>query len=445
MRRLISFFGFGTILLLAISTTKALAIETFLAAVNGTDKSSELGEIRPGWALPVAGGNVSVPECAYPCFKEDLDSEQKNCDYITNATYIDALESGLCGLDPRSSKIYLWLPMMVTCMGWFFLGVYFYSRWIITDHLYKPNDYLMMLCTITFTIASTFQYLLTRTAFGLDIWNVGLEELSRGLKFLYIGEPFYLATITIAKLQLLTFYHETFRRTAFATYFRVGFVFVLSTNLGLLVADIVQCVPISANWEWVANYMSPDSSPPAANCVDISLLITTAGGLNILQELIIIGLFLYPVVFVLPFSSKERRCKAAAGVKRENNLSWDFTPALVWTNVEMAITVIVACAPAVKAWSRRNVTDSVIGRRGNGVQEIIGPHGRLAVGRKPKQDNRMSQAATLITRASQAATVVGSEIAGPSNLAGKYCTEMPQSPMGGRGFDRVGQVTSSPQ
>ena len=64
MRRLISFFGFGTILLLAISTTKALAIETFLAAVNGTDKISELGEIRPGWALPVAGGNVSVPECA---------------------------------------------------------------------------------------------------------------------------------------------------------------------------------------------------------------------------------------------------------------------------------------------------------------------------------------------------------------------------------------------
>ena len=100
-------------------------------------------------------------------------------------------------------------------------------------------------------------------------------------------------------------------------------------------------------------------------------------------------------------------------------MSWDFTPALVWTNVEMAITVIVACAPAVKAWSRRNVTDSVIGRRGNGVQEIIGPHGRPAVGRKPKQDNRMSQAATLITRASQAATVVGSEIAGPSNLAGK--------------------------
>lgn len=133
-------------------------------------------------------------------------------------------------------------------------------------------------------------------------------------QLLYVGEPFYLATITIAKLQLLTFYHETFRRTSFATYFRVGFVFVLSTNLGLLVADIVQCIPISANWEWVTSYMSPDSPSPAANCVDISLLITTAGGLNILQELLIVGLFLYPVVFVLPFSSKERRYKAAAGV-----------------------------------------------------------------------------------------------------------------------------------
>ncbi|KAK3990499.1 hypothetical protein QBC44DRAFT_380620 [Cladorrhinum sp. PSN332] len=399
-------------------------------------------DIVPGMAVDMrddenAGkgfGNLSIPECAYSCFQlstGDLEDDIP-CDYVTNSSCVCAirssgrldfrncvgyhcgiegkfdvalLEEGLCSLPPRSSKIYLWLPMLASGFAWFFLGVYFYSRWIITLHLYKPNDYLMMVCAATFTTASIMMYIIARSSFGLDIWNVRTDETAKGLKLLYAGEPIYILTITLAKLQILMFYLNTFSTTCYAAYFRAALVFVVLTNLSLLIADILQCIPIQGNWTFVYSEENPYYSAPPETCINVSLFILVAGALNIFQEFMIIGLFIHPIIYALPFPTRERRYKAAA-IKRENNLSWDFVPALVWTNVEMAITVIVACAPAIKAWTRRNGPDRIVESRS--VQEIIGPHGRPAVGRNSQlpRENRGSGVPMSEAGMSEAFTVV---------------------------------------
>ncbi|KAK4224966.1 hypothetical protein QBC38DRAFT_531930 [Podospora fimiseda] len=348
---------------------------------------------------------------------------------------IAMLEQGLCQLRPRSSKIYLWLPMLASGLAWFLLGVYFYCRWIITAHRYGPNDYLMMVLTVTFTVASTLMYVITKSSFGLDIWNVNTDEVSKGLKILYAGEPMYLLTITLAKLQLLTFYLETFKTTGDGLYFRMGLVFVILTNISLLAADLLQCIPISGNWTFVYSEEDPYFTSQPETCINVSAFILVAGGLNILQEVMIVALFSHPVLFSLPYPTRYRRFKVIAGVatlsfiiivKRENNPSWDFVPALVCTNLEMSITVIVACAPALKAWTRRVGPDRLPQSRS--VQEIIGPNGKPAVGRRASQaptENRVSGVPVSEAGMSDAITAVATILtsSAPSSVQGQAGSE----------------------
>ncbi|KAK4167286.1 hypothetical protein QBC43DRAFT_297601 [Cladorrhinum sp. PSN259] len=324
-----------------------------LNANTGGDDNKNEGKqgvpivVTPGIALDLRAleamdvGNWSIPECSYRCFERGDLAYDLPCNYRKNSSCVCAirdsgredfrtcvgfhcglegkfevatLEHDLCGLSYRSSKIYLWLPLLPSGFAWFFLGVYFYSRWIITTHLYRPNDYLMMVCTVTFTAASAIMYAIARTSFGLDIWNVNPKEIAYGLKLLYAGEPLYLCTVTLAKLQILTFYLDTFSGTRYALYFRAALIFVILTNLALLGAQLLQCMPISSNWNFVYSAADPSYFGTPSTCINVELFILVAGLLNIFQEILIIVLFLHPILFALPFPSRERRYKAAIGV-----------------------------------------------------------------------------------------------------------------------------------
>lgn len=177
----------------------------------------------------------------------------------------------------------------------------------------------------------------------------------------FIDETFYLAVLALSKLVILAFFlrifpNPWFRRTVYAT-----MAFVAVSALTFIFLQIFQCLPISYNWDsWKGNFGE-------YRCINVNTLTFTAASFAILQDVIILVLPL-PLLIGLQTSWRKKtgiivmfslgafvlltsciRLRYLVEFARSQNPTWDYVDALLWTALEVNVSMIVASLPAIRA------------------------------------------------------------------------------------------------
>lgn len=190
-------------------------------------------------------------------------------------------------------------------------------------------------------------------------------------------ESFYIVTVSLSKISILLFFRRTFSKPWFQTATHAVLGLTIVVNLALLITQIVQCVPLSTNWE----VDTPRNGHP--NCINLQVFVVVGSVINLLQESVLLAM---PILAILRLAFQTRQQKAnslimfslgiftiVCSVVRmvyvlradgAANFSWEYVDVIISTNIEAGVTVMVPCLPAMRALmlARRRAANSRTGK-----------------------------------------------------------------------------------
>lgn len=150
---------------------------------------------------------------------------------------------------------------------------------------------------------------------------------------------------------------------------------VLLATITFVVIQIFQCTPVSAIWEsWEEDYPAP------YHCFDINALAYAAAGFSIAQDIVIltiplpllvklntgrgrkVGIVIMFSLGIFVLATSCIRLRFLILFARSKNPAWDYADSLIWSGIEVAVSVLVASLPAIRAllvrmWPRVFSTD----------------------------------------------------------------------------------------
>ena len=176
----------------------------------------------------------------------------------------------------------------------------------------------------------------------------------------YIDETFYLLIITLTKLSFLFFYLRIFPVSALRIAIFITMACIIVGGLVIMFMQIFQCIPINFLWEgWAGDF-------GAHKCLNINALTFAAGGMSIVQDVVILAL---PIPVLVNLQAP-RRAKAgilfmfSLGIlicitscirlrylvifAKSTNPTWDYTDAMIWSSIEVCVSIIVTSLPAMR-------------------------------------------------------------------------------------------------
>ncbi|KAK2063176.1 CFEM domain-containing protein [Colletotrichum caudatum] len=283
-----------------------------------------------------------------------------------DAIDVARLEAEACKRPIRNRKVEILAPIVIQVIGLLMVPLRLYARWT-TVHRIETDDWIVTFCALVFIVFVTFGQLAGLVAFGEDIWMVEPDKLTFGLKIFFIDESLYLTCLGLTKISVLFFYlrifpNKSFRRATYATMCYIG----LSTTI-LIFMQIFQCIPFSYNWEGWKGEFGPHY------CLNINVLAFVAGGLSISHDIIIlflpipllwhlnmglrskIGIFIMFSLGIFILITSCVRLRYITLFTRSLNPTWDFTDPLIWSGVEVSVSMIVVCLPTMRILLKRSM------------------------------------------------------------------------------------------
>ncbi|KAK2022088.1 CFEM domain-containing protein [Colletotrichum zoysiae] len=283
-----------------------------------------------------------------------------------DAIDVARLEAEACKRPIRNRKVEILAPIVIQVIGLLMVPLRLYARWT-TVHRIETDDWIVTFCALVFIVFVTFGQLAGWVAFGEDIWMVEPDKLTFGLKIFFIDESLYLTCLGLTKISVLFFYlrifpNKSFRHATYATMCYIG----LSTTI-LLFMQIFQCMPFSYNWEGWKGEFGPHY------CLNINVLAFVAGGLSISHDIIIlflpipllwhlnmglrskIGIFIMFSLGIFILITSCVRLRYITLFTRSLNPTWDFTDPLIWSGVEVSVSMIVVCLPTMRILLKRSM------------------------------------------------------------------------------------------
>ena len=176
--------------------------------------------------------------------------------------------------------------------------------------------------------------------------------------------------------------------------------FVVASSVVLLALQIFQCVPVRVNWEgWTGNF-GPHW------CLNVNLLAYVAAGVSIGQDLIILLLPL-PLLYKLKVPTRAKvaimimfslgifilitsciRLRYFIMFARSTNPTWDYADALIWSGVEVAVSIIITSLPAIRVLLSRSFP-RLFGSHGNSSGKYKASDRSGSSGSKPEFNRKL--------------------------------------------------------
>ncbi|KAI1341881.1 hypothetical protein F5Y15DRAFT_413806 [Xylariaceae sp. FL0016] len=234
-----------------------------------------------------------------------------------------------------------------------------YGRRRIT-RTFGPEDYVMMSILVLFLVFTVLGKYATVTAMGVNIWTLGSHAIAVALKACCVISVFYLVLLSLTKVAILCFYLRIFPNRWFRIASWITVTWVAVSTAVLIFLSIFQCMPINYNWEgWKGEITDFE-------CIDVNALSYAAAGLAIAQEIAILILPL-PLLLKLNTTWRKRasiivmfslgvfvlitscvRLRYLLTYARSSNPTWDYTDAVLWSGIEVNVSIIVASLPAIR-------------------------------------------------------------------------------------------------
>ncbi|KAI0199954.1 hypothetical protein F4808DRAFT_196829 [Astrocystis sublimbata] len=260
-----------------------------------------------------------------------------------------------------SSLLVTWIFAVVT------VTLRFVARRVLRNAIWK-EDWLILFALIPATIHvfTTLIYMVGH-GFGKHIW-AGPPDAGRVWAIgLFISEIAYTLTVVFVKYSSLSFYWRIFSSDkTIRTPIWILFGIVSGWGIALILITLLQCFPLYAYWQRL-DPINP-LAPSEFNCwVDSNKFFTGNSIPNIITDAFIVLLPL-PYVWNLKLSTPQRLALGGiftlgifvtivAGVRlmfilqvdaTDVDITWTFTDAAIWTNVEGNLAIAGCCLPSIK-------------------------------------------------------------------------------------------------
>ncbi|CAH0032525.1 unnamed protein product [Clonostachys rhizophaga] len=272
---------------------------------------------------------------------------------------VSRIEADACQRPYRSRRNNILYISAVDVPAWFIAWIRLYSRWAYRR--FAADDWVMLAVAILYTAFLPLGKYTAYMAFGIDMWFLDYETVTQAFKRVYIVQTFYPTLLGLSKISVLCFYLRIFPEKQFRRLVYIGMALIAIPTIVITFITIFQCKPISLMWEgWLLPYYG-------GKCFDMHVVTFVAAGFNIAQDLFVVVLPLVPVwhlkmdtrtkwgvmvmlglgVFITVTSCVRVPYIAAFG--RTYNPTWDYEDILMWSGLELSVTIIVACLPAMGA------------------------------------------------------------------------------------------------
>ncbi|KAK2007891.1 hypothetical protein LZ32DRAFT_665905 [Colletotrichum eremochloae] len=257
----------------------------------------------------------------------------------------------------RSDDVWPFLPIHIFTMCCVAARIYSKS-WIVRT--FSLDDWIITITYIIYMVWFIIGHIIIQKAFGVDIWWSNYATLTWALKLFYIDSCLYITILALTRTSILCFYvrlfpYERFRRLCYALLTIVAVTAVL-----FLVLVVVQCIPISYNWEGWKGDFGP------VKCLNLTILSRTINAITIAldttiliiplpllikikstprRKLFIISMFSLGIINVIA-SSVRLHYNVISG--DTINITWDYLDLILWTGVEVSSSIAVTSFPSIR-------------------------------------------------------------------------------------------------
>ncbi|ROW06945.1 hypothetical protein VMCG_04161 [Cytospora schulzeri] len=298
--------------------------------------------------------------CGDERFKDTVQACVETSCNVTDALAVVRADAEVCHIPKRSRRTDLLSDIPVSVVSFLALILRLFSRWHFNKK-YGVDDWLMVtvaIINVAFVVLGNYAAML---GFGLDTWYIDPDDLTFALKVFYIGETLYLTLLGLTKVSVLFFYLRLFPNPRFRVLCWAVMCWVLVSTTTFVTLQIFQCTPLSAIWEsWEGNY------PVPYHCFDVNALVYAAAGFSIAQDIVILAI---PLPLLLRLNTNWRRkvgivimfslgifvlitscirLRFIVQFAKSTNPAWDYTDVLIWSGVEVAVSIIVTSLPAIR-------------------------------------------------------------------------------------------------
>ncbi|KAI0480044.1 hypothetical protein GGR56DRAFT_671198 [Xylariaceae sp. FL0804] len=240
-------------------------------------------------------------------------------------------------------------------------GVRLYVRyktaagWAMDDAVFV----LMLLLFAPFAVIGQYVRII---AIGYDMWTLDPSTITSALKWFFIDEILYTAVQAVCRVGILLFLIRVFNCSA-NSFARVGYMvmtWVILTAVIIILMTAFQCWPVRYNWIGWKGDFGPHK------CLNVHVLAFTAAAMGIAQDLVIVVLPL-PLVYRLRMPLRKKlyttvmfslgalvtvvsciRLRWMLTFATSRNPTYDNTRAVLWTEAEVFVMVIVVCLPSFR-------------------------------------------------------------------------------------------------
>ncbi|KUJ10782.1 uncharacterized protein LY89DRAFT_787162 [Mollisia scopiformis] len=342
-----------------------LALIPFIVAILAHDDSNLIAKTPP-CALTCSINLLSsicdlsqISSCL--CVNETLQAElsicvQKSCiwsDQLVAAT----VENELCAGYPEQDKSAHVRAISIAffCTTIPFLGLRLFARWKVAGELFT-DDWAVMVACFWVVVGAGLEITASEKGFGKHYWNVPVENAELLLKLFYALQIVYIIIQVSAKASLLLLYHRIFPDERFKRIVQACMAFVGLHGVIFIIVILFQCLPLASIWNHAIE----------GHCANLQAIAYAGAAFSILEDLVILVLPLPQLnTLSLPLNKKLGlmlmfsvgsfacvtsmvRLKFIAQVSTTYDISWTNVNILIWSVMEVDVTLICACLPALR-------------------------------------------------------------------------------------------------
>lgn len=298
------------------------------------------------------------------CYEDDYWGKTHDC-ILQQCSTLDQfkfnkIQSEICNQPTQTRERRFYLMLAAEIPAWICPLLRLFASWRSSDGL-RIDDYVMLACGFSYTVYVGCVHYVHHTIFDVSASTIDSEEVSSALEMLFIAEKFAVVCLALGKVAIIYFYLRTFAGARFRAIALTMFALIIVPTIAFLFVLIFQCSPISFAWEgWAL-----DSSPQ--QCLNAEVIAYVKQAFDIGQNTILISLplpFLHQLgmsfrvklgtmaIFALGalslgMSGMRLRFTILQGAEDKPNQPWEYADQLIWTGVEIAALIVIACLPSI--------------------------------------------------------------------------------------------------
>ncbi|CAM1503312.1 Fc.00g080880.m01.CDS01 [Cosmosporella sp. VM-42] len=263
------------------------------------------------------------------------------------------------GVDNQGWKLYILSLVMIITAGCFVVARCLTRLWMYKIG-WDDATICVSLCfhpQISSIILSTAMQIAIEHGYGMHKSDLEPSEFELALKWFFIAQTPYKATVCLNKVAAILLYLRLFVTQSFRIACFVVMGIIVASSIGGIGATIWQCVPIEGAWNKNVD----------ATCIDSNKFWMAYAIMNILTDVMVLALPIPPIlrlqmsrrdksllcgIFLLggfvTITSILRTTSVQNSLKNKQDSTYNFIERGMWTLAEANLGIISTCLPVLK-------------------------------------------------------------------------------------------------